>query len=111
MATELYICLDLGSDTLKISFAYEEGNREICGKLMLPDLVNQVAFPAVAFYDSDSKTWKFAEELEAGQDSNFSTVVKIKSLLSLIAQNKSKTIERSNYAFYKEKCYKIGRFW
>ena len=105
MTTEIYICLDLGSDTLKISYAYHDGNQEICGKLMRPDLVNQVALPAVAFYEPNTKTWRFAEELEAGGESNFSTVVKMKSLLSLIAQNEDKTIEQRNCSYYREQFY------
>ena len=105
MSTEFYICLDLGSDTLKISYAYENNEQDVCGKLMLPELVNQVALPAVAFYDSNNQSWKFAEEIEAGQELNFSTVVKIKSLLALVASNQNKEIERKNQAYYREKFY------
>ena len=76
MATEIFICLDLGNDTLKISFAYDHEGQESLGKLTVPDLINQVAFPAAAYYNTDTDTWYFADELEAGGGNNFSTVVK-----------------------------------
>ena len=70
MTTEIYVCLDLGNDTLKISFAYETEKYEAYGKLNVPDLLNQVAYPAAAFYDTETPKWLFAEELELGDNLN-----------------------------------------
>ena len=105
MATEIFVCLDLGNDTLKISFAYENENEEAYGKLNIPDLLNQVAYPAAAFYDTEAKQWLFAEELESGDNKNFSTVVKIKEMLSLIVRHENKTIEARNREYYREGHY------
>ena len=55
MATEIYVCLDLGNDTLKMSFAYQNNGTETYGKLMTPNLINQVALPAAALYDAATR--------------------------------------------------------
>lgn len=107
MITEIYVCLDLGNDTLKISFAYKGAgkdarSKEVYGKLNVPDLLNQVAYPAAAFYDIEAKKWLFAEELETGENSNFSTVVKIKEMLSLIVNHEDAEIEKRNRQYYTE---------
>jgi hypothetical protein len=83
MATDINVCLDLGNDTLKLSFAYKTSSGEYFGKLMLPDLINQAALPASAYYDEEAEAWKYADEVETENTKSFSTVVKIKSLLSL----------------------------
>jgi hypothetical protein len=106
MITEIYVCLDLGNDTLKISFAHkctdkEARGKEVYGKLNVPDLLNQVAYPAAAFYDTEANKWLFAEELESGENTNFSTVVKIKEMLSLIVSHENADIERRNSQYYK----------
>ena len=104
MNTDIYVCLDLGNDTLKISFAYENGQHETYGKLNAPDLLNQVAYPAAAFYDTEAGRWLFAEELEEGENTNFSTVVKIKELLSLIVKHEDPEIEARNAEYYRNGC-------
>lgn len=104
MYTELYVCLDLGNDTLKISFAYENGRQETYGKLNVPDLLNQVAYPAAAFYDTDANRWLFAEELEKSDNKNFSTVVKIKEMLSLIVKHEDPEIGARNADYYRNGC-------
>jgi len=99
----IFVCLDLGSDTLKVSFAYQ-GKTESYGKLMLPNLVNQVAFPAIAYYDDQTAEWKYAEDVEkASSLHRLSTVVKIKSLLSLIVHQKSNKIQKKNSEYYYSK--------
>lgn len=105
MTTEIYVCLDLGNDTLKISFAYETDHHEAYGKLNVPDILNQVAYPAAAFYDTETKRWLFADELESGDNKNFSTVVKIKELLSLIVKHENPEIEARNREYYKKEHY------
>ena len=97
---DIFVCLDLGNDTLKVSFAYK-GEEENYGKLMLPNLINQVAFPAIAYYDDQGEEWKYAEEVESASALNrLSTVVKIKSLLSLVVQQKSDAVQRKNFEYY-----------
>ena len=101
MTTEIYVCLDLGNDTLKVSFAYENAGHEEYGKLNVPNLLNQVAYPAAAFYDAEEKRWLFADEVEAGDNKNFSTVVKIKEILSLITKQEDEEIEKRNSEYYR----------
>jgi len=100
MATEIYICLDLGNDTLKISYAYENSAGESYGKLMVDDLVNHVAIPAVAYYDEDEKVWKFADELEHTSGKPFHTVVKIKSILTMFVKPESEEGAEENLEYY-----------
>ena len=89
MALDIYVCLDLGNDTLKLSFAYKNKNSEHFGKFMLPDLINQAALPASAYYDEEEEIWKYADEVETENTKSFSTVVKIKFLLSLFMNDRS----------------------
>ena len=49
MATEIYVCLDLGNDTLKISFAYETRTGERYGKLMVSPQSLTVKYLAKSF--------------------------------------------------------------
>ncbi len=105
MAKEINVCLDLGNDTLKIAFAYDTPTGEVHGKLMLPDMVNQVALPAAACYDEDAREWRFAEELDRVDNSHFSTVVKIKSLLSLVTKHDNETVEERNREYYRKGHY------
>ena len=103
MATEIYVCLDLGNDTLKISYAYENADGESYGKLMVDDLVNHVAIPAVAYYDEDEKAWKFADELERTSGKPFHTVVKIKSILTMFVKPEEEEGAKENLDYYKNK--------
>ncbi len=105
MATEIVVCLDLGNDTLKLSFAYASSYQDVYGKLMLPDLINQVAIPAAACYDDDAHEWRYAEELDYVDNNRFSTVVKIKSLLSIFTQQKDKITKERNQLYYREEHY------
>ena len=100
MATEIYVCLDLGNDTLKISFAYETRKGESYGKLMVNDLVNHVAIPAMAYYDEDERVWRFADELERTTGKPFHTVVKIKSLLAMFIKPEGEEGAEENLSYY-----------
>lgn len=100
MATEIYVCLDLGNDTLKISYAYENAAGESYGKLMVDDLVNHVAIPAVAYYDEDEKAWLFADELEHTAGKPFHTVVKIKSILTTFVKPVEEYGAKENLEYY-----------
>ena len=102
MATEIYVCLDLGNDTLKISYAYEGAEGESYGKLMVGDLVNHVAIPAMAYYDEDERAWKYADELEHTAGKPFHTVVKIKSILTMFIKPEGEEGAEENLAYYTE---------
>ncbi len=72
---------------------------------MFSEVINQVAFPASACYDEDTREWRFADELDGMSNSHFATVVKIKSLLSLVNKQEDEEVERKNIEYYKEEHY------
>ncbi|MGN0807720.1 MAG: hypothetical protein ACI4MN_04650 [Candidatus Coproplasma sp.] len=82
MASTLCVGIDLGCDTLKLSYAYSDGTKTIYGKLEENTGVKQVAIPAVAYFDGDK--WVFGNEVEMGEEKSFVNIVKIKALLSLL---------------------------
>ena len=82
----LNLGIDLGGDTLKIAFAYDNGTEISYGKFVGTDSVLQIAVPALAFYDSVTGKWLFGDQIDAHASESFVTVVKIKSLLSIISK-------------------------
>ncbi len=109
----VHICLDLGNDTIKVAYAYDEGSGVVYGKLTKRDLINQFALPSVAFYDQATKTWTYADEVNGNGETEFTTVVKIKYLLSLLnGRKKPKKSEngKANYEYY-EKDYQFPKFY
>ncbi|MDE7087017.1 MAG: hypothetical protein K2O67_02370 [Clostridia bacterium] len=84
MANVLAVGIDLGCDTLKLSYAYERGKSKsvIYGKIEKKESVRHVAIPAVAYYDGTG--WIFGSDVEKGEEKPFINVVKIKNLLSLL---------------------------
>ena len=100
----LNICFDLGSDTLKVVYAYKDNNRSVrCGKLNSQS-INQSAIPAAAFYDEDEHKWIFGNEIDDSANESFISVVKIKFLFSLLQQlgKDKKEIEKENSKYYFE---------
>lgn len=83
MAGTLCVGIDLGCDTLKLSYAYSVGKKTVYGKFETDPGVRQVAIPAVAYYDG-AKGWIFGNDVEMGEEKSFINIVKIKSLLSLL---------------------------
>lgn len=85
MANVLSVGIDLGRDTLKLSYAYlRKGGDEVAyGKIENNESVRHVAIPAVAYYDN-SAGWIFADNVDKGGEKPFINVVKIKTLLSLL---------------------------
>ena len=80
----LNIALDLGSDTLKIAFAYVDAKGVTrFGKIAPNNMATRAAIPAVAYYDEGSRKWVFGNEVGRRDVKSFANVVKIKSLLSL----------------------------
>lgn len=88
MANVLSIGIDLGCDTLKISYAYEKSTAKssgkvVYGKIEKKESVRHVAIPAVAYYNGASG-WIFGSDVEKGEEKPFINVVKIKTLMSLL---------------------------
>lgn len=83
MANTLCVGIDLGCDTLKLSYAFDNGKKIVYGKLEESTGIRQVGVPAVAYYDG-AKGWLFGNEVEMGEEKSFLNIVKIKSLLSLL---------------------------
>ena len=81
--TEVHVALDLGSDTLKVAYAFKIGTHEYTGKIVRSN-DTMTALPAVAYYDSEKGKWYFCEEVSKQQGKSFLTVVKIKSLISML---------------------------
>lgn len=95
---KVYAGLDLGSDTLKISYAVD-CNGIKTGKIV-GDESSATAVPAVAYYDFDDDKWLFGEEVETVGDKSFMGVVKIKTLLSLLLNRVSAEVTASNQNYY-----------
>ena len=100
METVLNIGLDLGSDTLKIAYAYEAEGRISYGKLMKEGMLTEVALPAIAYYNEAAKEWAFGDEVDRAKGHSFVNVVKIKSLLSLLLPSYDTQTRDSNRAYY-----------
>lgn len=85
MANVLAVGIDLGCDTLKLSYAYEKskGKGLVYGKIEKKESVRHVAVPAIAYYGGASG-WIFGSDVEKGEEKPFINVVKIKTLLSLL---------------------------
>lgn len=98
----LKVAIDLGSDKIKVAFAYKDGENTVYGKLADKNVTGSVVTPAIAYYDEDNHKWLFGNDVYRGTDRPFITVVKIKTLLSLLARQKDKDITASNRKFYSE---------
>ncbi len=85
MNVDLSIGIDLGSDTIKIAFAYRNAGDIRYGKFDNKPLLTQIALPALAYYDMSAKKWLFGDQIGKDGQNSFITVVKIKSLISLLA--------------------------
>lgn len=107
MIEQLSIGLDLGGDTVKISFAFykEDGNPFFCsdevvyGKFAGSGKASQTAIPAIAYYDRERKKWLYGKQI-GEQSESFITVVKIKSLISLLSEKSDKKIWKKNKDYY-----------
>lgn len=88
---DVHIALDLGSDTIKIAYAYSDKGGEHTGKLV-DDPMSFSAIPSVAYYDVQTGKWLYGDEVETVGDKPFTTVVKIADLMRLldVPENKLK---------------------
>ena len=85
MAIKLSICVDLGSDTLKIVCAYVLGGVTHTDKVVDAQSYH-TAIPAAAYYNAANRTWRYGYQLFDGSVTTFDRVVKIKDLLSLLTK-------------------------
>ena len=99
IAESLEIAIDLGSDTVKVAYAFETNDGVEYGKLCPRDITGSVTVPALAYYDEDSSQWLFGENVYKCIDKSFVSVVKIKSLLSLLLKNGNRKVSESNRDF------------
>lgn len=102
MALTVHVALDLGSDTVKIAYAfYRDG--EHTGKIA-DDTLSMTAIPSVAYYDFDDKKWLYGDEVDEVGDKSFLSVVKICDLLQMLSSAKNESVEKTNALYYREKC-------
>lgn len=99
MALTVHVGLDLGSDTLKIAYALKDGRRTVTGKIV-GDGTAMTAVPAVSYFDTAEGKWLYGYEVDSVGDRSFVTVVKIKSLLSLLSAQQKKSVFASNREYY-----------
>ncbi|MDE6201598.1 MAG: hypothetical protein K2M47_06970 [Clostridiales bacterium] len=97
----VHIALDLGSDTIKIAYAYNDGN-DHTGKIV-GDPLTMTAVPSVAYYDVEESKWLFGDEVNSVGDKPFITVVKICDLLRLLQPAANATTQKSNRNYYFKK--------
>lgn len=106
----LKIAIDLGSDKIKVAFAYKNGEQAEYGKLADRDITGSVITPAIAYYDEDKGCWFFGEDVYRSTDRPFITVVKIKTLLSLLLRKNDKKVYEDNKDCYFNK-YDFPKFY
>lgn len=97
----VHIALDLGSDTIKIAYAFNDGS-DHTGKIV-GDPLTMTAVPSVAYYDVEEKRWLFGDEVNAVGDKPFITVVKICDLLRLLQPAANAATQKSNRNYYFKK--------
>lgn len=101
----IHIALDLGSDTIKVAYAYRDGGSDRTGKIV-GDPLGMTAIPSVAYFDTDEKRWLFGDDVDTVGDKPFITVVKICDLLRLLQPADKPATQKSNNDYY----FKRNRF-
>ena len=101
---EINISLDLGSDTLKVAYAFTYLSKDYYGKITPEsyDGFSANPFPAVAFYHEEENKWYFGDQVDSISSNSYFNTVKIKSLLSLLSDFGNVHINRENREFYKK---------
>ena len=97
----VHIALDLGSDTMKVAYAYGDGEHHT-GKIV-DDPRGMTAIPSVAYYDTDENKWLYGDQVDCVGDKPFITVVKICDLLRLLQSAESEAIQKQNRNYYFKK--------
>ncbi|MBR5439350.1 MAG: hypothetical protein IKV61_03945 [Clostridia bacterium] len=102
MEKVLNIALDLGGDTIKIAFAFDDDFlKTTYGKFSCKSKLTQIAIPAIGYYSEDEDKWYYGDQI-AKQSDSFVTVVKIKSLISLLTKQESSIWQRNKNYYYNE---------
>lgn len=99
MTVNFCIGLDLGSDTLKVAYAYGAEGAVCSGKISCGD-TSLTAIPAVAYFDGENKKWYFGGQVDKAADESFITVVKIKRLLTLLSGAGDAAVSARNKNYY-----------
>ncbi len=107
---KIHIALDLGGDSLKIAFAYNDNGNIRYGKLSNKSKLTQVAIPSLAYYDIDAQKWFFGHEI-GKQSESFLTVVKVKDLISLLVDNEALSADADVNATYYRKNNHFPKFY
>lgn len=100
MKRTLNIGLDLGGDTIKIAFAFDLNGETVYGKFDGNSRLTQIAIPSLAYYDTEKKSWIFGQDVIYHGGESFITVVKIKSLISLLTKQENASILQQNENYY-----------
>lgn len=88
----LHLGLDLGGDSLKISYAYQHDNRIQYGKIIGAGDPLQIGVPAIAYYDVADAKWYYADQIDQVRPEEYITVVKVKSLISMLSLPQQPTV-------------------
>ena len=90
----IYISVDIGYDTTKSAYAYEEGDNKF-----VHDIIDfgEEGFPSLAYYNVQDSTWQFGTEVYGVAKSSFKYIVKIKELLDLITYENGVYYEKYKY--------------
>lgn len=110
MGVALNIGLDLGGDTLKVSYSYNHKGKVHYGKLYSGEYTDQTgqirssrkhhAYPALAYYNKKNNTWVFGNDIDGLETEDYTTLVKIKLLLSLLYITGNKNLDEKNYGYF-----------
>ena len=100
------IGIDLGCDTLKLSYAFNKSSSVVYGKIEKEESVRHVAVPAIAYYDA-AAGWLFGSDVEKGDEKPFINVVRIKTLFSLLypQTEKGRTVKKNGGEVYPNSGY------
>lgn len=107
--TTLHVVIDLGSDTLKLAFGFAQKSTTKIrseyhyGKFADEQLMMQIGIPAIAFLSKKTGKWIFGNDVETSGEDDFTTVVHIKSLMSLLAMTANRDVWKSNMEYYFDK--------
>lgn len=84
MDSALHIVLDLGSDSLKIVYGYSTYSEEYHYGVLQPKNRSDIGIPAIALFDKANEKWLFGYEVADSGITDFTTLVQIKDLISLL---------------------------
>ncbi|MCD8206221.1 MAG: hypothetical protein LUD29_06455 [Clostridia bacterium] len=88
MKKDINLCIDLGGDTMKIACAYRDADGEKISRVIEPGYSDS-AIPAIAYYADETDSWRYGYSIGRVGETSYSTVVKIKDLVSLVYKNRN----------------------